>query len=932
VFEILLVLITAGIPLFSFIAVIWLLVRVKKLGGELEELRGLTKAERNVYVPPEPAVPAVSAETTQGGADLMARLYGHIPRTTAARPDAPVDTLPGAPEPEVAPAADTVTSVPDTQAASGGTWRETAAEPSGAESGALSGAVAAFIHSGNIWAAGGVILLIAAFAMLMTYMARRGFFTLEMRIAAAALSGLLMLVAGWTLRKRRPLYFLILQGGGIGILYLTVFAAYKLTGYFPVEAALVLMSILVPAAVIIALFQNSQTLAFFGFLGGFAAPVLLPPGDSAAFLFAYYTVLSLGILALAFFRSWKWTAILGFAASFGVTLFYLASYTADNFAVTESFLAASIVIYTAQGIILLVKPHDKTNPPHDFYLEILLILGTPLLGAGAQWKVFSVIKHGYALVSVIFAVFYLVLAFVLLKRKIRVPPLLVEAYGALALFLANLVIPLELSGSLSSAIWAAEGAVVFFIGIRRGAVRVLAAGLVFHAAAALAFIAERPIAAYGPLRSAAFTGALVIAASAFVMFVLTAKAKQKLPGFFGETGYRTLLALWILAWWFCGWGAELWRISGRTWDDFAAWSFIAASGSAVFFFVLSKLPDAAVLNVASAPSLAIACCAMIGPLAKRFVLVFFEDPTTVFTHNYFKGTWLWAWIIFIVSHAVILSVSRKTGTTPETGGGLDEKIQAPWIFACVLLVLPVLTASLRYLTSSFNLAPSWTALAGIAPLLASLLVLAGLFRRIAGAGENFRLFNGTFLPWTLCGAAMLWFLVTLFMKGNPAPLPLYIPVLNPLELQEALCAAVVIFTQIKAREAGLPSIPRPGVFILADIMAFCWITAMLARCVHFWGGIPSGEVAASEAYSLCLLVFWAFWGIGHIITGHRLALRPVWIAGAVLTVTDIAKLLLLDMANTGTAVRIVSFFISGLVLLFIGWAAPLPPAEKKGAP
>jgi len=44
---------------------------------------------------------------------------------------------------------------------------------------------------------------------------------------------------------------------------------------------------------------------------------------------------------------------------------------------------------------------------------------------------------------------------------------------------------------------------------------------------------------------------------------------------------------------------------------------------------------------------------------------------------------------------------------------------------------------------------------------------------------------------------------------------------------------------------------------------------------------------------------------------------------------DIAKLLVLDLANSGTVTRIVSFFIAGIVLLFIGWRSPLPPKRKS---
>ncbi|MDR2048063.1 MAG: DUF2339 domain-containing protein [Treponema sp.] len=969
-----LLLLIIGAFLFAVLGVIGLLVRTKRLNDEFEELRreirsvsdklhDLSRSMDTNGSRPETMPVNQSGDAAEHPDSDIHRLYG-APVPASAAPDTPIQTPKPESPPEPVFAATARTPRPGQEAPAAGPVRPDTGPPpvSGVpetrdpEAGAFGGRIAAFIHGGNIWAAGGVLLLIAAFAMLMTYMARRGFFTLEMRIAAAALSGLIMLVAGWVLRKRRPLYFLILQGGGIGILYLTVFAAYKLTGYFPVEAALTLMSVLVPAAVIIALFQNSQALAFFGFLGGFAAPILLA-GENGhiAFLFSYYTVLSLGILATAFFRSWKFTSVLGFAANFGAALGWaLNAYTAADFAYTEAFVVFSIVVYTLLGIILLERT-GRTNGANGgkngFYLELALILGTPLLGAVAQWKIFSVVEHGYALVSLVFAVFYIALAFVLLRLNARrgnawrIPSFLIEAYGALALFLANLVIPLELSPIAVSAIWAAEGAVVYYMGLRRGNTRILAAGLVIHAAAAVEFIVERPGAVYGPLRSAVFTGTLIIAASAFAILILTKKAARNstggvssagpfpaaplpagplsagpLPAFCSQTWYAALLVLWGLLWYFSGWGVELWRIFGRDWGAFASWSFIAASGSALLFFTLSKLFGIALLNLAAAPSLAIACFAMLGPLSLRFVRYFFDDFTGVFTYNYLRGLWLWAWLGFIAVHAALIFFSKKT---------IAGNIRAPWIFVCSLIILPVLTASLRHLTTSLDLAASWTALAGIAPFLAGLFALSLLFRRIAGADESFRLFTGTILPWILCGAAALWFTVTLFMPGSPAPLPLYLPVLNPLELQEALCAVVIVITQMAAGRAALPSMSRPAVFALADVMGFFWITSMLARSVHFFAGIPFGSAGSSDAFKFGLFVFWAFWGIGHIILGSRLALRPLWIAGAILTVADIAKLLLLDMANTGTPARIVSFFIAGLVLLFIGWAAPLPPALKR---
>jgi hypothetical protein len=107
------------------------------------------------------------------------------------------------------------------------------------------------------------------------------------------------------------------------------------------------------------------------------------------------------------------------------------------------------------------------------------------------------------------------------------------------------------------------------------------------------------------------------------------------------------------------------------------------------------------------------------------------------------------------------------------------------------------------------------------------------------------------------------------------------------------------------------------------------VIALAARSVHFYGGVPYGRVFDSGVFHFCLFILWAVYGIGHIIGGSKWSWRKVWIAGAVLTVVDVAKLLILDLAGTGAVTRIISFFIAGLLLLFIGWAAPLPPPEGK---
>jgi uncharacterized membrane protein len=196
------------------------------------------------------------------------------------------------------------------------------------------------------------------------------------------------------------------------------------------------------------------------------------------------------------------------------------------------------------------------------------------------------------------------------------------------------------------------------------------------------------------------------------------------------------------------------------------------------------------------------------------------------------------------------------------------------------------------------------------------------------------------LPLILCGILGLWFLVTLFWSGNPKPLPFYIPIINPLDLQQGFCIAGITLWFLQNRKT-IASIAKDKSFILGDLMVFLWITAIIGRSVHFYGkpDIPnistpviSSRILASPSFHLGIFIFWGIYGIAHIILGHRLALRPLWIAGAILTVADIGKLLILDLAGTGAITRIISFFIAGLILLFIGWVAPLPPPVSQDTP
>ena len=305
----------------------------------------------------------------------------------------------------------------------------------------------------------------------------------------------------------------------------------------------------------------------------------------------------------------------------------------------------------------------------------------------------------------------------------------------------------------------------------------------------------------------------------------------------------------------------------------------------------------------------------------------------------------------------------RSGATAETG-----RLYGFGLCLFALELIYVLTCSLRALvadTSHYTLA--WADLAGIAPALLYVIAMLWLNSRKAGSPVRLSIRNTGILLGTVPGLLFIglgiWFGMGLFDAGNPYPLPLYIPVLNPLELQQAFCVAIFAVWQKTLhhaiRERGVLSgggaelaeaafggggvaarakrtlhfwaLSQPRLILVMSILLFAWLHSILFRSIHSFTGTPMNRVWDHEAFQALLTALWGLWGLLHIIIGNQQRTSLLWIIGAVLMLAVTAKIFMIDLADKGTLFRIVSFFIMGGIFLVIGWLAPLPPSSKKEA-
>ena len=66
-----------------------------------------------------------------------------------------------------------------------------------------------------------------------------------------------------------------------------------------------------------------------------------------------------------------------------------------------------------------------------------------------------------------------------------------------------------------------------------------------------------------------------------------------------------------------------------------------------------------------------------------------------------------------------------------------------------------------------------------------------------------------------------------------------------------------------------------------------------------------------------------------MVIGARSTRRDVWIGGAALMTVVVLELFRVELDNTGTVGRVVSFLGVGVLLLIVGYVAPVPPPGAR---
>lgn len=354
-----------------------------------------------------------------------------------------------------------------------------------------------WLLGGNTVLRVGVVLLFLGLAFLLRYATEGMVVPIELRYAGVAAAALGLLGLGWRLRLRNSNYGLMLQGAGIAVLYLTVFAAMRLHPLIDPGAAMGLLVAVTVFSAILAITQDALGLACAAALGGFAAPILVSTGaGSHVALFSYFALLNAGILAIAWFKAWRLLNVIGFVGTFGIGFAWgMRSYTPELLWSTEPFLILFFAMYLAIGLLyarrtlLEVGEGDSLGAQwrKGDYVDGTLLFGPPLVGFGLQFALVQHLEFAAAFSALGLGILYMVLARVLSGGR---AVLLTETCLALGVIFASLAIPLGLDARWTAAAWAVEGAGIFWLGLRQHRPVARAFALLLQLGSLLAFLSE----------------------------------------------------------------------------------------------------------------------------------------------------------------------------------------------------------------------------------------------------------------------------------------------------------------------------------------------------------------------------------------------------------------------------------------------------------
>jgi len=757
-----------------------------------------------------------------------------------------------------------------------------------AEPSALMTWITNYFTGGNLLVRIGGVVLFFGLAFLVKYAAEHSIISMEMRLWGIAFAAVVLIVTGWRLRDREGAYGQVLQGLGVAMLYLVIYGASKFYGLLGLESAFVLMLLVVIVGSVLAVIEDALPLALFASAGGFLVPILTSSGDgSHVALFSYYVFLNLGIFIVAWYRSWRVLNVLGFVFTFVIaTVWGVLRYHANMFESTEPFLLIFFAMYLGISILFTVKhPYEPKN-----LVDGTLTFGLPVVAFPLQVSLVHEFAYGEAISAVVLGALYAGL-YILLKNKERTG-LLAQSFLALSVVFFTIAVPYIFDADVSAALWSLESTAIIWVSLKQNKVLARYFGILLLLVSVMVY-----------LESVGWRGITLVEYLGFLIVITSTMSAAWLLDTHREMLHRVthyfiyLFLLISLMLWFTATPSQLTYFGD---DAYVLTAIIGALLCVAVVYVLKWR----LLSVSLQGFLFLA-----GFLFYASKNVGFDG----YAIHPFEGFGLWMFVGLVGVQYLLLSLYDKVW----------EYVKALHVLS-LWFVVSVLTFEVHYHVAHLQMGESMTLIGwGVV-----LLVFVGLLLLF---GKHLGKYQKTYLG--IGAGGLLLFLIFWEVHAFRVPADFrgigYFPLLNPIDMMQVTVLALLGYWTLQQRNEWSKE-GMVQLYGLLSVLTWVLMTVVFARYVH-----ASQEVAYTskalwhnDYFQTGISILWSATAIVAMLLSKAYAQRALWLGGFGLLILVVLKLFFVELANSGTIERIISFIVVGSLLLVIGYFVPMPPSEK----
>ncbi|MBC8051953.1 MAG: DUF2339 domain-containing protein [Sphingobacteriaceae bacterium] len=280
------------------------------------------------------------------------------------------------------------------------------------------------------------------------------------RVAIGIVCGGILIGFAHKLKDKYNAFSSVLVGGGLAVFYFTITLAFHQFHLFSQLTAFIILIIVTSFAVALSLLYNKQELAVIALVGGFLSPFMLSTGTANYNgLFLYLVILNIGLLIIAYYKSWRILNIIAFALTVMVFTAVLFRLTAPTYHLGFIYATIFYLLYFAINIAYNVR-ENRSFIASDF--SILLINTALYFSVGLYLLTQMHYEQYRGLFSAGLGVVNLCLSYILFRNK-KVDTNVLFLLIGITLTFISLTAPIQLKGNHITLFWASEAVLLYWL-------------------------------------------------------------------------------------------------------------------------------------------------------------------------------------------------------------------------------------------------------------------------------------------------------------------------------------------------------------------------------------------------------------------------------------------------------------------------------------